>query len=636
MAKIINFDNSIDYKLDKANEAYDEQLYDEALPLLFSALKQDENNIEAKMLIARIYAEMGQPDYSSEMYYSVLADDDNTSAVKGIISNLMLQGYFRDARYYSDLYKTDYDFSDFLSVEDEDGEILYDGDEDDEDAERGVMHIVLSKKTLDGENLIGKKKTEDMTVEDIKNCPLGDELFSLKDLMEKLLAAENTESLEEIADDTHRRTEIGFKQVYPVTADDCEKIIADSYNLNNAGKPAEALELLNKIDTKCGKYYYLSQKSKVLCYLALNRYSSMKNAAEEAQKIFPEDYTLTCYRYIALKLLEENIEADKLLKEIIGRKASGTAECLVKLDVCRFAMYHKGIIECTDCLMEELPYQPQLLLLRGKAKFNNGQKKSARADFLEIIKLYPDNYEAKQLIEKIDSKNEDLLAYGDMDMSILRVKMCAQMSALEKDSAAFINYLKYDKDAVSDIEYLLLNESDRNIYGLISGLCGFMSASVEDMYKRLLLKISASQYLKMAILTFYFNAAAPKKVAVTVGRCLKIIEMPSYGWEKGLSDVVILAADMTMAEFIVKHKDCKKLILSLTSRLKMISEYLKSPTDRSAADFFMNTTDGVAVRRALSDITLNKARTPYNADAADENYMKVIKLFKIIEDEYEI
>src|SRR5574344_1215544 len=155
MSKIINFDKSPEYKVQKAQEYYDLEEFDVALPLLFDALKQKPDNVDIKLFIARIYAEMSQLDLSTEMCFSALADGYNAEAVKGIISNLMCQGDFKDARFYNQNFKVDFDFSDFLTVETNDGEVIYGGDDDFDEADerRKQFKLTVYKKSKDGENL---------------------------------------------------------------------------------------------------------------------------------------------------------------------------------------------------------------------------------------------------------------------------------------------------------------------------------------------------------------------------------------------------------------------------------------------------------------------------------------------------
>ena len=56
MAKVIKFDDTIEYKIDRANDLYADENFADALTLLFEVVKRDEKNKDALILIGRIYS----------------------------------------------------------------------------------------------------------------------------------------------------------------------------------------------------------------------------------------------------------------------------------------------------------------------------------------------------------------------------------------------------------------------------------------------------------------------------------------------------------------------------------------------------------------------------------------------------
>ena len=85
MADIIKFDDTNEYKLERAEDFYDDENYFEALPLLNAVLEKDPGNVDAGMLVARIYAEMNDFETSDEKYMEVYRNTGDTDAIKGII-----------------------------------------------------------------------------------------------------------------------------------------------------------------------------------------------------------------------------------------------------------------------------------------------------------------------------------------------------------------------------------------------------------------------------------------------------------------------------------------------------------------------------------------------------------------------
>ena len=86
MAKVIKFDDTIEYKIDRANDLYADENFADALTLLFEVVKRDEKNKDALILIGRIYADMNAFNESNVAYMTAYAKTKSKDAIKGIIS----------------------------------------------------------------------------------------------------------------------------------------------------------------------------------------------------------------------------------------------------------------------------------------------------------------------------------------------------------------------------------------------------------------------------------------------------------------------------------------------------------------------------------------------------------------------
>ena len=73
MAKVIKFDDTIEYKIDRANDLYADENFADALTLLFEVVKRDEKNKDALILIGRIYADMNAFNESNVAYMTAYA-----------------------------------------------------------------------------------------------------------------------------------------------------------------------------------------------------------------------------------------------------------------------------------------------------------------------------------------------------------------------------------------------------------------------------------------------------------------------------------------------------------------------------------------------------------------------------------
>ena len=635
MAKIIKFDDTIEYKLERANDLYADENFADALTLLFEVVKRDEKNKDALILIGRIYADMNAFNESNVAYMTAYARTKSKDAIKGIISNALVNGKFRLAKYYKDTYGVDYDFSEFLTVQTEDGEELFPDEEEEEQEPERHLRLVVSRKEKGGENLVKEKDLKSLTINDLEGLSGNLDFMKFSELMEKLL---NFDDNEDDGKPEKRRTEIGFRQVYPRPSAECEKIISDAFKLFSSGKPQESLDLLKNINEKNGKYYYIAEKNKAMCYLALDRLQSMKIAAETALKGLPDDFSLKCYYYISLKLLDEKAEAEKVFSEIKAEKPKNTMEYMVKLDACRLALDHEGVLDAVENVLPDFSYQPQFLTLYGKAQYNCGYIKPARATFLEVVRLYPDNFEARLMLEKINGGEDGLMTYGDMEVMLERVHILSELKMKMQDNIGFMNYLKYDKDAYRNIEYVLLNENEQNVYVLMTALTTYVSKQMFEMYEKLLISPYASPYLKTLALAVYLSDAMPGEVAVAgIDEKLKIVKMSGYGWEKGISEVVKAAAYFAFSQVIMRELKPKSAVNALTERLKRISDFIMS--DLSPKDLVkeLNSVDNmVAMKDALCDLSTHRVRQSTPMTVVDEKYLRYVELLKEVDEKYEI
>ena len=73
MSKVIKFDDTIEYKIDRANDLYADENFADALTLLFEVVKRDEKNKDALILIGRIYADMNAFNESNVKYMTAYA-----------------------------------------------------------------------------------------------------------------------------------------------------------------------------------------------------------------------------------------------------------------------------------------------------------------------------------------------------------------------------------------------------------------------------------------------------------------------------------------------------------------------------------------------------------------------------------
>lgn len=219
-----------------------------------------------------------------------------------------------------------------------------------------------------------------------------------------------------------------------------------------------------------------------------------------------------------------------------------------------------------------------------------------------------------------------------------RVRILSDLKMKMQDNIGFMNYLKYDKDAYRNIEYVLLNENEQNVYVLMTGLTTYVSKQMFDMYEKLLISPYASPYLKTLALTVYLSDAMPGEVAVAnIDEKLKIVKMADYGWEKGINDVVKAAAYFAFSQVIMREKKPKSAVDALSERLKRISGFLMSELSPKDLVKELNSVDSmVAMKDALCDLSTHRVRRSTPMTVIDEKYLQYVELLKEVDEKYEI
>lgn len=90
MAKVIKFDDTIEYKIDRANDLYADENFADALTLLFEVVKRDEKNKDALILIGRIYADMNAFNESNVAYMTAYAKQSRRTRSRALSRTRLL------------------------------------------------------------------------------------------------------------------------------------------------------------------------------------------------------------------------------------------------------------------------------------------------------------------------------------------------------------------------------------------------------------------------------------------------------------------------------------------------------------------------------------------------------------------
>jgi hypothetical protein len=611
MAKIIKFDNSIENFLKRAEDMLAIEDVIGAISYIGRALDIDSDNVEANLLLADLYNSLSLLDNANQVYFNLISRNKNIEALQCLITNLMQMGDFTRAKYYNDKYDVDFDFSTQLG-----GRSEFSEEEDAYDDEpSSPLKLVVSRSRAGGENKVKE------------------EIPDIAKLWEQLA------NLQAKAARSEAPAEKAFKQVYPRTNKECEGLLEKGVELLMQGRHGEALVILSQIEKNNIKQYYEAQKCCAMCNLALGKYSDMLMAVDEAMKGKPDDYSLKCYRYIALKLLDEPFEAENALSVVLTEKPQTTMDLMNKLDVCRLAEYHAGVLENSLKVLEQLPYHPIFMVLYGKAQFNTGDKKGAIFTLKTVKKLFPEMWEPEILLERIEKYNVDRLSYSDIETTIKRVKTLSEINLSVYDTHDFAEYLRGYDGAKRKLQFVLSGDVDVAYGKLLASLGGIYSAELRKVYDRVLMDVRVGAVNKKGIISSIILARDESSIKALFGNFYKEVKIKPLAECDKLPKVLEAAYALCFAEYLANENRYEAVIAELTDYVNRLISVIDKmgPEDWLYAELSgLRSADMLkTVLYERVKLSVNKQNKVYLKEVGGSTYVKYKNVLKQLEERYE-
>lgn len=636
MAEILPLDGTPEHVTDRAERAFAGKRYGDALSLLHGVLAKYPGFFRARILLGDVYAALSLPDDAADAYFAVLADHPDFSVSERLVRVLMRSGHSDAARHHAEA--CGMDRADFFRVLTSiDLKILSDP------GPSPAPEFTLREGGLS----CGPRPPEEPVPEDAGDsvsAPDAEYAEYVRGVLKRAAEAGDpgfSEYANRIADSGvcgERDVPPGGRrlvQLYPPTDADCVLILSMASGLMARKDFSHALGFLDRILPENGEYYLDAAKQRASAHIGLQDTPGLLEAATAGLKHFPDDLSLLCYRYMALKLTGGEEEADALFDQRIrGRKPSPGLECLVKTDACRMAMCHEDLAEAAGVVLEDSPLQPAPMLLRGRALFNSGRRDEARAAFRETLRIHPDCYEARYLLNAVRDGFSGTFSYSLAEMNVECMRIFGKAMYLSKNPDRFNEWLSLP-GSFSELEYALANATERVACVFASVLGDLVPGPAESLIKKMLLKSAVPPYLPPALLAGYMRNGNPERIAVVTDRRLKIVEMPSWEWRRGLSAAALTGACVCMIRIIIYMDDPDPRIGAAAERLSLVSAYLEAPSDRETADYFMNSADADSVMLALTDIVLERGRVPPKGSPEREKYNKAYDAFKRVEKDHD-
>ena len=164
------------------------------------------------------------------------------------------------------------------------------------------------------------------------------------------------------------------------------KLLMTAHNLMGLQEFDKAVEAYSVIKPD-SKYYCEALNGITICRYLVKNYKAAAAAADEAERLFPNDVLMLCSRLLLAAKTKDSVAFEKYLALILEKKDMQESEryraAMVFCEVGR----HGLAAQALETILEECPYDPQVLLLCAQAHFNDGDPARAAEMCRRLMKI---------------------------------------------------------------------------------------------------------------------------------------------------------------------------------------------------------------------------------------------------------
>lgn len=329
--------------------------------------------------------------------------------------------------------------------------------------------------------------------------------YYLKDIAEQLNIDPISIEEREVEDEGSR-----FRIVYPKSDSYYQGIIDKAYKLLHERKFDEAILLLDEVDEKSP----LKRNADHIALVCFMMKEDVDGVIVNAKRVLERDkdnLSAKCTLATAYLVQDKQEEANRIVEDILSSEYSSGEDMLMVLHLLVNMEMHSKVIVYAKKLLNELDYQPQVMIWLSQALYNIGQKDEARKLMHKVDVIFGDKTPASYML-KLYNENVDSVSYT-MGMAVAKiVSQRKQIKAfLSADSEELTRVIESDDEKGESLRKLL-----RDIYGdeeegikiaITKKLFTIKSKVVEDIAREALYKTpSLSFELLSGLVCFLVDA----------------------------------------------------------------------------------------------------------------------------------
>jgi len=446
---IIDFRRDGDFYFERAERFLDKGDGLSALENMRRAVKHSPSEDFFTFRIARIYSEMGLFGYANDIYFKLISQE-----------KCLLESYFGLTQNY---------------MEDDDLETAYHYLKCSYECQKGSADPVAEAESL------------------------GLDVDSLYDIIEELE--------DRSAEFEARR---GFRLVYD-RDDNQKKLLNSAHNLMALQEFQKALEAYSVIPADC-KYYCEALGGITLCRYLLKDYAAAKTAADEAERLFPDDVMTLCNRLMLAVKTKDKAGIEKYTQAILSRKDMDEDERYRAAMVFCEIDSHGLAADALEHILKECPYDPQILLLCAQAHYNNDNGERAADLCRKILKISEDNSIARYYLAMFAEPKKGKLHYAcQVPAKEIASRIKLLTAAVKSPPAEFSRLIDYDGELFSIIKWTETLD-DIPLSLLLYGAC-VMSGNLKarEYLSGLLISTGICSFLKKQLLVMLLNGAKDRQ-----------------------------------------------------------------------------------------------------------------------------
>ncbi len=389
--------------------------------------------------MARIYGEMGLPAAANDIYFRLITQ-----------KKCVMESYFGLTQNF---------------MEDDNLEVAY-----------HYLKCAYDRRGGADGDLFNEAEMMDMDIDDLYDI--------IEELEDRTFDLDNSKGLKLVYD----------RDIYQ------KKILLSANNLMGRQEFDKALTTFAVIKPD-SNFYNEALNGITLCHYLAKNYVCAEAVAKEAERLYPDDAYMLCNRLLLADKMRSKAETEKYLSALLAKNDLTDNERYRAAMVFCETDRHGYAAEALEKLLEETPYDPQVLLLCAQAQYNGGNLTRAAALCRIMIKADEDDSIARYYLKLFTEGPKRKVSYACQvpQKEIVR-RLNILTAAAKPDPSGLCSLIETDNEFFRLVKWCMTLDDIAFQTFIFGACCGSGSPKIREYIDGLLLSSEVNTLLKKQLL----------------------------------------------------------------------------------------------------------------------------------------